>query len=915
MNLDATFAARQTTRLASLALLLLTAACAWDVLAPTFGRLDHFDDSAYIRSGFRLVEQGLLTEIAWGPLLSFIYGLAYLVLADSPHWFVHCAMAGRLVIFGVFCAGGIFCVRSLSRALDPGIAWVVGSAWLLAATFFLPWNSSDFLFMGLSWLALARLLADGKGPLKDLALGSSFVGLAALTRNDGLILFVSFLLLAPLRHPKPIRQLLVIDWAKVLCVAALPTVAIVGSYLLLYGHAMGSYEMGSMARTYIAFEQGHGVAFREQYAGNVMVEGYDDVRSLFGSAAENEASVIRAIASNPVAFLERVGRNLLSGPGKAYAALGGALAIGFLLLALRGLAFLWNAGLRWLIVVLAVWHLHLASYVATFWSQRYTRFAFLALTILAAFGVQAIVARREELRERILVATVLGALTAYMYFDASPDASVGALALAVGLCVWVVSIMAERSLLPKTHPHGTTAAGHFVASARPMQGVVGCLVGLALVGATAVALGSPPRWPQLPVVGESAQEQAVAATASLPADTLIAADGHKVPTAAKRASRSLGALLTQDISTEATERWMDAANIGAIYLGPLLRSRYQEWSDFLVGYFDPHPRFVAAFSDAASHTHLFACRALVGRAQLPAPSPRGPRTSLMLRHGGTGHWLRYSIAGSHAMRYRLEAKRDLADMFVAVGDFDGDGGGDVLIRRAKTGGFLYFPIRSEERAAQPATLTRNPDYRHIAVGDFDGDARDDVLLRHRTRGSWIWYALDQPRATLHRVGMTRNPDYRALGIADLDGDGQDDVLLRHIGRGSWIYYSINGPAAELRRIRITRNPAFRMAGIGDFDGDGRDDVLLRNAQTSEWIYYAFVGPQVALHRTDATRDPALRYVAAADFDGDGRDELLLRHAVRGVWATHAVTGPCMFPQRLTGITSNLAWQPLAVHPG
>ncbi len=893
MNLDAAFAAR----LASVALLPLTALCAWDVLAPTFAGLDYFDDSAYIRSGFRLIEEGLLAEIAWGPLLSFIYGLAYLVLADSPHWFAHCAMAGRLVIFGVFCIGGIACVRSLSPTLDAGIAWVVGSAWLLVATFFLPWNSSDFLFMGLSWMALARLLGRGNGPLKDLALGSVFVGLAALARNDGLILFVSFLALAPLRHRKPVKQLLPIDWAKTLCVAALPAVAMVGGYLLFYGHATGTYEMGSMARTYTAFEQGHGVVFRDQYAGNVMVEGYEDVRSLFGSAGENEASVVNAIISNPAAFLERVGRNVLQVPGKAYAALGGVLAIGFLLLAVRGVAFVWSARQRWLLVVLAVWHLHLASYFATFWSGRYARFAFLALTILAAFGVQAIVARREEFRERILAAAILGALTVYMYFDTSEYAFL-ALAFAAGLCLWVVSIMAERSLMPK------------------MQGTVGCLVGLAVVGATAAALGSPPRWPQLPVVGESAEEQAVAAAASLPAHTLVAADGHKVPTAAKRQSLPLAALATQGISAEALERWGNAAAVGAIYLDAMLHSRYPESFGLLANHFEMHPRFVAAYSDAAARTHLFACRALVDATQPPAPSTHGPGDDLVLRHAGTGHWLRYSINSAHAMRQRFEATRDPNEVFLGVGDFDGDGEDDVLLRRTQTGEFSYLRLDSEKRERPSLALTRNPDFRTIAVGDFDGDNRDDVLLRHTTRGSWIWYALDEPRATLHRVALTRNPDYRARGIADLDGDGRDDVLLRHATRGSWIYYSISGSDAELRRIRVTANAAFRMAGIGDFDGDGRDDLLLRHAQTGEWIYYAFDGPRVALHRTNVTRDPALRYVASGDFDNDRRDEILLRHAVRGTWVAHAVTGSCVFPQQLPSITNNVAWKPLALaEPG
>ena len=86
----------------------------------------------------------------------------------------------------------------------------------------------------------------------------------------------------------------------------------------------------------------------------------------------------------------------------------------------------------------------------------------------------------------------------------------------------------------------------------------------------------------------------------------------------------------------------------------------------------------------------------------------------------------------------------------------------------------------------------NGGYRRT-LGDFDGDGRDDVLLRHQD-GRWHFHPMNGRHAAAGagRAALTGNLEWSVAGVGDLNGDGKDDVLLRKPTTGAWYYYPMNG---------------------------------------------------------------------------------------------------------------------------
>ncbi len=168
---------------------------------------------------------------------------------------------------------------------------------------------------------------------------------------------------------------------------------------------------------------------------------------------------------------------------------------------------------------------------------------------------------------------------------------------------------------------------------------------------------------------------------------------------------------------------------------------------------------------------------------------------VLLRHVSTGRWQHHNPDQVESNK-SLDLPADLAWHPLAAGDFDGDGQTELLLRY--TNGFWRYVELGRDNARwdflpiELGSSTLSPSA--VAVGDFNGDGNEDLLLRD-DQGQWEYHALDGHvrigSASGHADLLEKDLAWQVAGSGDLNGDGKDDLLFRH-SNGNWRYYAMNG---------------------------------------------------------------------------------------------------------------------------
>lgn len=370
-------------RLAVLVCALLHAALLSHAFFPTLPTLGMWDEAVYIERGRRLLEGNLPTLTA-NPLVALLYAATALPVIDSPFWLVHSAAIARVVLFvllwtaAMLAAGRLRVVPRLLIALMLVLSPVIPV--LLE-------NGSDGLFAAMSVLTLWQVLAFRTEPSTGRAAGASvFAGLAALSRNEGLVLFalVLVLLFAMARAHRS-------GSARMAAGALLPFSVLVGGWIAMYGAANGEFTTGTGNRAYFSFEQGQGLAYKDRYppGRNFWIEGQVDARRLYGTQAENGGSVLRAIARNPRAYAQRLSRIVQRAPRDAMEAYGGVFALLLFVFAVRGAVAMLRDRTYQLLAILLVWPAFLVLQFFLVYRNPHFLFAFFPLFSLAGAGIMA----------------------------------------------------------------------------------------------------------------------------------------------------------------------------------------------------------------------------------------------------------------------------------------------------------------------------------------------------------------------------------------------------------------------------------------------------------------------------------------------------------------------------------------------
>ena len=144
---------------------------------------------------------------------------------------------------------------------------------------------------------------------------------------------------------------------------------------------------------------------------------------------------------------------------------------------------------------------------------------------------------------------------------------------------------------------------------------------------------------------------------------------------------------------------------------------------------------------------------------------------------------------------------------VGVGDFTGDGKSDILLRH-RYGVWRLFSSTNQEAvefSALEPFFDIASDWREVAIGDFDGDGKEDVLLRHAT-GKWkvqtlanrFGYAIIDWQPT----HVASDWAWRGQAVGDMDGDSADELILHQRESNTWQFAHFSNDDANAEPVVI-----------------------------------------------------------------------------------------------------------------
>ncbi|MFE9606111.1 FG-GAP-like repeat-containing protein [Streptomyces hokutonensis] len=145
------------------------------------------------------------------------------------------------------------------------------------------------------------------------------------------------------------------------------------------------------------------------------------------------------------------------------------------------------------------------------------------------------------------------------------------------------------------------------------------------------------------------------------------------------------------------------------------------------------------------------------------------------------------------------------NLLTSPGDLTGDGLPDLIARKTSTGeAFLYKGTSTGRLSARVRIATGWNGYKKIVgLGDFNGDGRGDLLAQDKSNTLWR-YDGNGNGGFKPRVKLASNwgSDYNTvIGVGDLTGDGKPDLVSRDTAGTMW-RNSGNGMGSFGPRVKV-----------------------------------------------------------------------------------------------------------------
>ena len=182
---------------------------------------------------------------------------------------------------------------------------------------------------------------------------------------------------------------------------------------------------------------------------------------------------------------------------------------------------------------------------------------------------------------------------------------------------------------------------------------------------------------------------------------------------------------------------------------------------------------------------------------------------------------------------------------VAIGDLDGDGKPDLAVGNQSSATMSVYRNTSisgtlDASFAAKVDFTTGGNPGSVAIGDLDGDGKPDLVVRNQTSNTVSVFRNTSTSGTLDANSFAAKVDFTtgdlpwSVAIGDLDADGKPDLAVASYNSNTVSLYRNTSTSGTLdvnsfaAKVDFTTGSGPWGVAIGDLDGDEKPDLAVAN---------------------------------------------------------------------------------------